>query len=319
MTWNEFWQLCKDWLNENAIAIIVAIITLVLGIFIIKILMYIIKKAFNKNKKMEKITISFFCSVIRIVLYILLLLIVSQMIGIPIAGFVSLLSIVGLAISLAIQDTLSNLFNGLILVSTKPFKTGEYVQIGDEEGTVLSINTMTTTLLTTDNKEIIIPNSTVAKEEIINYDRTGIRRLDLRFDVAYSSDINKVKEVILNVIKSDGRVYLDKKISINIDKFNDSSITFISKCWCDSEDYWDLKYLFNEQIFNEFKKNDISIPFDQLEVRLLNDEIKLPIDNKPLPIRIGKERKKEDETDFIKKIELKTEKKNKQKKNKNRN
>lgn len=318
MTWNEFWQLCKDWLNQNAIAIIIAIITLVLGIFIIKILMYIIKKAFNKNKKMEKITITFFCSVIKIVLYILLLLIVSQMIGIPIAGFVSLLSIVGLAISLAIQDTLSNLFNGLILVSTKPFKTGEYVQIGDEEGTVLSINTMTTTLLTVDNKEIIIPNSTVAKEEIINYDRTGTRRLDLRFDVAYSSDIKKVKEIILNVAKSDGRVYLDKSLSVNIDKFNDSAITFVLKCWCDSEDYYDLKYLFQEEIFNEFKKNDVSIPFNQLEVRLLNDEIKMPIDNTPLPQRVEKIRKNENENDFIKKIEFKNEKNKKKDKNKNR-
>ncbi len=307
MTWKEFWDLCKTWLEDNTIAIISAVIFLVVGIFVIKFIMLIIKRAFNKNKKMEKITISFFTSVIKIVLYILLLLIVSQMIGIPIAGFISLLSIVGLAISLAIQDTLANLFNGLILVSTKPFKTGEYVQIGDEEGKVLSINTMTTTLLTVDNKEVIIPNSTVAKEEIINYDRTGERRLDLKFDVAYSSDVKKVKEVILNVIKSDGRVYLDKQIVVAIDSFNDSSITFVSKCWCDSEDYWDLKYLFNELIFNEFKKNNISIPFDQLEVRLLNDEIKSPIDETPLQARVEKVRNVKKDNNFIAKIEQKVE------------
>lgn len=304
-TWEEFITKIKERILDNGITICIGILIFVIGIFVIKLLMVIIRKSFRRNKKMENITKSFFASIIKGVLYILLLLIVSQILGIPISGFVALLSICGLAISLAIQDTLANLLNGLILVSTKPFKTGEYVKAGEIEGTVMAINTMTTTLKTPDNKEIIIPNTVIIKEEIINYDRLGTRRLDIVFEIPYEADIEKAKEILLNCVKSDGRMFLDPAPVCYVTSYNASSISLSIRAWCESQNYWNAKFSLNELMLNELKKANIFIPFNQLEVRLRNDDGKQVIYDRALPERVEVPRTKKDDDDLIKNLEKK--------------
>ncbi len=308
----EYLNQIDTWFKENGLKCIIAIITLILGILIIKLLMLLIRRSVKKIKNIEQISVSFICSIIKILLYITLLFIVSQIVGIPTSGFVALFSIVSLACTLALQDSLSNLFNGMIIISSKPFRTGEYILINGNEGRVKAINTMYTSLITNDGKEIIIPNSLIVKNEIINYDRVGKRRLDMNFDVGYASDVSLVKKIITKVINEDPRVLKDESISVVLSTFNDNNITFTSKCWVKTEDYWNLKFDLNELIFNEFKRNKINIDYNQVEVRLRNDEVKESILDYSSLDRSSKV-KDDDNKDFIEKIEYQIDKKEKEK------
>lgn len=311
LTWERIVNAIDGFFAEYGLRIVVALLLLVVGIILVKLFNKLIKKLINKTR-LAPITKSFLCSIVKGLLYFLLLLIVCQVAGIPVSGFVALLSVAGLAVSLALQDSLGNFFNGMILVSSKPFKIGEYVAIGSDEGTVMNISVMTTSLNTPDNKLVIIPNTTIIKSDIINYDRLGRRRVDCPYLLTYDTDLDLVEKLIMKVIESNGCIYKDPKPVVTVGTPTVNGIQITSKCWVDSEDYWDVLYYLNKYTLNELRKNNIKFATNQMEVRVNETgEIKYPEITEELPERVEKVRevkKEENLTELINKVQTRKEK-----------
>jgi len=191
---------------------------------------------------------------------------------------------------MALQNNIANVANGIVIVSSHLFKKGDYISCSGFEGSVLDINFLFTTLKTPDNKKVIIPNSTIVNSGIVNNGSNHLRRVDFTFSVAYESDLELVKKTVIDVMKSDGRVYLDPEPFCKLKVMNASSLDFFANCWCDAEDYWDVYYYVTENVYNEFKRNNISVPYNQLEVRERKDAVNPPVVGAALPERVEKVR-----------------------------
>lgn len=285
LDWEAFWNNIVDFFSTNGMNIIYVVLLLIFGYLLVRLVYFVSKKILSKTK-MDRITQSFFTSVIKTILYVLLLIIILQVAGVPITGLIAILSAAGLAIALALKDSLSNIANGLIIISTKPFHSGDYISVGDTEGKVISINILTTRLQTVDNKIIILPNSTVLNGNITNYSTQSTRRLTFTFSIDYRNNIDRAKEIIMNVITSNGKVLLEPSPTVHLDKLNQSSVDLVAKCWCANKEYWNMYYYIMDNVFNELKRNQINIPYNQLDVHLVENEGQPYIRREPLPERV---------------------------------
>ena len=183
MTWDEFWNTISNFFASNWTNILHAILVIVLGFILTKIVLKLIKKLL-KRSKIAPITQTFINSIVKALIYTIYILAILQAIGVPLTGLTTVLATAGVAISLALKDSLSNIAYGMILISTKPFSQGDYVEIGGDEGTVKEIGIMTSTIITTDNKQVTIPNSIIYSSAIVNYSARGSRRIEMYFDVS---------------------------------------------------------------------------------------------------------------------------------------
>ncbi|MBR0189631.1 MAG: mechanosensitive ion channel family protein, partial [Clostridia bacterium] len=243
--------------------------------------------------KMEKIAQAFLVTVIKFVLWLILILVLLSLIGVEITGILTAVSAVLLAIGMALQSNIANLANGIVIVSTHMFKKGDFISVAGSDGFITEINFLFTTLMTTDNKKITMPNSMIVNNAVVNAGANPKRRVDITFSVAYESDVEQVKKIITDVMKSNGAVYLDPAPFCRLKTLGQSSLDFFSNCWCDSADYWNVYYYIVENVYNEFKRNGITVPFAQLEVRALTEKPVMPFNPEPLPERKEKVRKKE--------------------------
>ena len=291
MNWEEIWNSIVNFFNTNIWNIVIFFAVLILGIIVVKILLNVTKRILNKTR-MEKITVGFLCAILKILLYLALILILLSIIGVEISGVLTALSALLLAVGLALQNIIANAANGIVIVSNKMFKKGDYVKVNGHEGKVVSINFLFTTLLTGDNKRITIPNSAIVNGPVVDYDASKTRRVDLKFTVAYESDVEEVKKLILDCMNSNGKILLEPAPFCRLSGLGASSIEFTAKCWCDSEDYWDVYYDLLELVYNEMKRKNISIPYDQIEIRERKDEVILPVNGKGIPKRVEKVRTK---------------------------
>lgn len=292
MDFAAIWQSIKDYFSGNYLSIITFFATLIIGIIVIKIILTVFSKIFTRAKT-EKITQNFLLAIIKFVLWLILILVLLSLIGVEITGILTAVSAIVLAIGMALQSNIANLANGIVIISMKMFKKGDYITVGDAEGSITEINFLFTTLTTPDNKRITIPNSTIVNSAVVNFGANPTRRVNFTFSVSYESDVEAVKSTVIDVMKSDGRIYLDPAPFCRLKTLNSSSIDFFANCWCDSSDYWDVYYYVTETVYNEFKKNGISIPYTQLEVRARTDEVALPFNPAPLKSRVEKTRKTE--------------------------
>lgn len=282
MDWQNIWNSIVNFFNNNFWNIVKFVAIFILGIILVKITLNICKKIMSKTK-MEKVTQGFLYHILKFCLYLIFILVLLSTIGISMTGVITALSAAVLAIGMALQNIITNIANGIVIVSMHMFKKGDFVNICGDEGSIEDINFLFTTIVTTDNKKITIPNSAVINNNVINYGANPTRRVDFAFEVAYESDVELVKKVVLDVIESNGKVRLDIKPPFcRLKTLEASSIKFVANCWCDSEDYWDVYYYVIENVFNEFKKHNISIPYNQLEIRERKDEVTMPVINTKL-------------------------------------
>lgn len=289
MNWNKLWNDIKAFFTNNVWNIVLFFSVLLIGIIVIKILINVLRRVFAKSK-MEKIAQQFIIAIIKVVLYLILVLALLSIIGVQITGIVTALSALILAVGLALESNIANLANGIVIVATKMFKKGDRIIVGDVEGDIININFLFTTLSTSDNKRVTIPNSTIVNSSVINAGANPIRRVDFTFSVAYETDVELVKKIVTDVMKSNGNVLLDKEPFCRLKTLGASSLDFFCNCWCDNEDYWDVYYYVVENVYNEFKRNNISVPYNQLEVRSRTDTVNMPYDEAPLPERVEKQR-----------------------------
>ena len=297
MNLKKLWSDITTFFNDNIWNIIGFFAVLIIGLIIVKILLHFVKKLLSKTK-MENITQSFLFGAFKLSIYLIFALVILSKLGIQITGIVTALSALLLAIGMALQNNISNAANGIVIVSTHMFKKGDYISVNGVEGSVAEINFLFTTIMTTDNKKITIPNSSIVNNNVINCGANNKRRVDFTFSVAYESDVEFVKKIITDVMKSNGKVYLDIEPFCRLKTLNSSSIDFFCNCWCDTSDYWSVYYDVTEMVYNEFKRNNISVPFNQLEIRERKDEVVMPVIGNGIPERVEKIREEKKHSHF---------------------
>ena len=294
MDWDNVWSTITEFFSSNIWNIVAFFAALVIGMIVIKIVVVILRKVFARTK-VEEVARNFILAIVKFVLWLILILILLSIMGVQMTGVIAALSAAILAIGMALQSNIANIANGIVIVVTKMFKKGDYITVGDKEGSIVEINFLFTTLFTPDNKKVTIPNSTIVNSAVVNAGANPKRRVNFTFPVAYDSDVDLVKSIVIDVMTSNGKIYLDPAPFCKLKEFGASSIDFFANCWCDSPDYWDVYYYVMENVFNEFKRHGISIPFTQLEVRQLTGESRMPYREEPLPERVEKERPTEAE------------------------
>lgn len=249
--------------------VLFAFIVLIIGIWLIKVIRKILKKTLSKANA-DIGVVQFLDSFAKTGLYIILLFIIANTFGLEAASIVAVIGSAGLAIGLALQGSLSNLAGGVLILLLKPFKVGDYIKEDSNanEGTVKEITMFYTKLVTGDNKTIVIPNGTLANNSMTNFTTATFRRLDFVFGISYDSDIQKAKEILLNLMKEDADTLKDKDYVVYVNELAASSINIGARCYVSTADYWNVKWRLTEKVKEEFDKNNINIPYNQLDIHV---------------------------------------------------
>ena len=248
---------------------VLAIITLLVGLWIISIVVKVAQKALEKSKT-DKTLRPFFTSLISWMLKLLLFISVASMIGIATTSFVAVLGAAGLAIGLAMQGSLANFAGGVLILIFKPYNIGDLVEAQGHLGVVKEVQIFNTILLTPNNKRVIIPNGAMSNGSITNYSVEGQLRVDLVIGVAYESDIPKAKSLLLNMITEDPRVLKDPAPLVAVSELADSSVNLVVRPWCNTSDYWGVYFDTTEKAKHVLEESGITIPFPQRDVHIQN-------------------------------------------------
>lgn len=251
--------------------ILIAIVVLIIGMIVSKITLSVMGKAMNKSKL--DVTISKFAqSAVKIVLYVFVVIIVLTILGVPMESIIAVVATAGVAVGLALQNSLSNLAGGFLILLEKPFKVGSYIKCGGEEGVVDAISILYTKLLTADNKAIFIPNGTAANAVVVNFSDTQTRRIDHVISISYTEDLDRAISSINKAIESNSMIIRDgdKAPFIRLLSQDASSLGIVVRVWGKSENYWDIYFDTLEAIRRQFVKDNIDVPFNQLDVFIKN-------------------------------------------------
>ncbi len=242
------------------------LVLLFVGIMAIRIILSIVTRWLN-NSNLEKAAHGLIRSVIRVVLYLLLGLTCASALGIDVTGIVALASVVTLALSLALQNSLTNIIGGFTLLYTHPFASGHYVEIAGQSGTVQEIGMAYTKLVTPDNKTISIPNSSVVAAEIINYTVTGTRRLDISIVTGYDAPIDQVLAALKEAADIPEKLE-DKGIFTEVMNYGDRGIEFSVRIWTIGDDYWNAKFMINRRINAIFQRENLRMTYPHLHIHM---------------------------------------------------
>lgn len=262
------------WLTDNsdlligyAVNIITAVLILFIGNIITKMVANSVSKMLEK-RRMDKAVVDFVHALVRYLLFVIVLIAALGRLGVQTASVVAVIGAAGLAVGLALQGSLSNFAAGVLIVAFRPFKSGDYVEIGGVAGSVESIQIFQTVLTTPDNKMVVVPNGGVIGSPITNYSRHAMRRVDHVIGVSYGADLKKTEQVIRQTLEADDRLIKEKGIQIGVLALADSSVNFVVRPWCKTEEYWDVYFDTLQAIKIALDENGIEIPFPQMDVHL---------------------------------------------------
>ncbi len=255
---------------EKAPSVIAAIVIVIIGYIISKFMGKLVVKALNA-KGVDPSIHSFIKTVIILLLNFVFILSALSTLGIDVNSFVAALGAAGITAGIGLQASISQIASGVQILVNHPFKSGDYIDVGTASGKVQEIKIMYTVLITVDNKRVIIPNSYITSNNIINYNAEDRRRLDLIFSVAYDADIEKARDVIKKVIAENNLILTDPEPLIAVKEHAASSINLACLIWCSSNDYWDVFYYMQEAVKIAFDKNSISIPYGQLDIHITKE------------------------------------------------
>ncbi|WP_298721591.1 small-conductance mechanosensitive channel MscS [uncultured Oceanisphaera sp.] len=267
-----------SWISNNqellikyAVNITAALLTLIIGFMAVGMLTGGMNRVM-KARKVDNTISDFVTSMLKYGLLAFVIIAALGRVGVQTASFVAIVGAAGLAVGLALQGSLSNFAAGVLLIGFRFFKAGDYVEAGGTAGTVHSVQIFTTILMTPDNRMIVVPNSKILNDNIINYSKEKTRRLDLVIGVSYSADLKLTKEVLTRIIGEEPRVLKEPECRIAVSELGASSVDFIVRPWVRAEDYWNLKFDLLEKIKNELDANNIGIPFPQMDVHLFKQD-----------------------------------------------
>lgn len=244
------------------------LLLLVLGVLVIRVILRLCDRVFDRSERLAPFR-TYLRSTLRVVLYILLTLAILGSVGVEITSFVALLSVAGLAVSLSLQNTLSNVAGGIMLLLSKPFTVGDYVSCDGIEGTVRAVDLAYTTFTTVDNKEIFVPNSQIVSAKITNYNALGRRRVDLTYTASYDAPTDDVRAAILEAAAAFPQIASDPEPSVVISDYGASSIAYFVRLWVPAVDYWTVYYGMNEKVRETFAAHKVEMTYDHLNVHML--------------------------------------------------
>ncbi|MBK8971812.1 MAG: mechanosensitive ion channel [Hahellaceae bacterium] len=250
--------------------LILAIITLMVGMWLINRVLHAADNALSK--RFDPTLTRFVQSLVSIGLKAILLVAVAGMIGVETTSFIAVVGAAGLAIGLALQGNLSNFASGVMILIFKPFKVGDVIDGAGFVGTVKEIQIFTTVLITADNRRIIIPNSQLSNNPITNITAEPTRRVDCLFGIGYGDDIDQAKASIRAVIKDDARILKEPAETVVVSALGDSSVNITVRVWCNAADYWPIFFDLQENVKKRFDKDGISIPYPQRDVHIYQEK-----------------------------------------------
>lgn len=228
-------------------------------------------KRFIENSKIDKSLHGFLRAMVKIILYFLGVLILAGSLDIDVTSLIAMFSVAGLALSLALQGALSNIASGIVILTTKPLRVGDYVVIGSNEGFVESIGMTYTELRTYDSRLVYIPNSTVTTSNVVNYTVSGKRRVDLTVTASYDCALEDVKAALLEAVAAVPGLLREDEVFARVTGYNDSNIAYTIRAWCKNEDYWSAYYDLMESVKTVFDRKGIQMTYPHLNVHLQND------------------------------------------------
>lgn len=248
--------------------IILAIIVLIVGMILTKLAVKLLAKGLSKTK-LELTVTKFTTQMSKIVLYVLLITIVLSILGIPATSIITVIGTAGVAIGLALQNSLSNVAGGFLLMITKPFKVGDYIITNGVEGTVSAISILHTQLNSATNQAIFVPNGLAINATIVNNNGNDTRRVDFLFSISYNDDFDKARSLIMELIEQHPLVLKIPAPMVRMKEHGDSAIVIVARAWCATADYWDVYFDLMEQVRSSFIANEIEIPFNQIDIHMV--------------------------------------------------
>ena len=253
--------------------IIGTVLIVLVGWIAVGIITKILRNALTRAKtKLDISLINFFVTAANICLKLLIVLSALNNLGISTTGLIAAFSAAAVAISLALKDSLGNIASGIIILISRPFSTGDLIDAGGSLGTVARIDMIHTTLRTPDNRLIVIPNGQLMNMTITDYSKEPTRRLDLTFGISYDNDPEKAKAIIMDTVKAHPMSLNEPEPFVRVSEHADSAVIITLRVWCKTENYWTLHFDLLEQVRTAFDKNGISIPYNQLDVHVVNNE-----------------------------------------------
>lgn len=256
-----------SYLEKRGPALLSCVIVAVVGLILTNLLMRLIKKAI-KRSRLDPTCHKFILSLTKITLYLLVGIIAASQLGVDTSSIVTVLGVGGLAVSLAVKDSLANVAGGFIVLFTKPFKVGDFVELDGVSGTVTQINILQTKLLTFDNKAIFIPNGQISDAKITNFSAEENRLLVQTFSIGYNESFPRVKALLDSLLAQEKMVLEEPAPVVRVVEYASSSVNIALRVWVKTEQYWDLHYRLMEEVKRLFDENGISIPYHQLDIHI---------------------------------------------------
>jgi small conductance mechanosensitive channel len=253
--------------TEFGVKILAALAVFIIGRWITRFTVNFIRKLMDKREVDPTIT-KFIRNLIYFALLAFVVLAALGLLGIQTTSFIAVVGAAGLAIGLALQGSLANFAAGFLLILFRPFKVGDFIDAAGVAGTVEAIELFTTRLATPDNKTIIIPNSKMTGDNIVNFSTKGTRRADMVFGIGYEDDIDKARDIITDVLSNDERVLKDPPLQVAVSELADSSVNFVARAWVNAGDYWGVVFDTTETVKKRFDAEGVSIPFPQRDVHV---------------------------------------------------
>ena len=260
-------DLAKTYLIPLGLKILAAVVVFLLGRWIIKLIQRWMANGLM-SRHGDATLHSFLSHLVSVLLYFLLIIAISGILGINTSSLVALLASAGLAVGMSLGGTLQNFAGGVLIIMFRPFKVGDFISAQGMEGVVSEIQIFNTHLLTTDNKEVILPNGPLATGVMTNYSKQGTRRVDWVFSIAYGDDYDKAKTVLRRLIDENQSILKSPEPFIELGKLNSSSVDITVRVWVNSADYWPVFFSMNEKVYKAFAQEGLNIPFPQVDVHV---------------------------------------------------
>jgi small conductance mechanosensitive channel len=267
---NQILETMKSWipgLTRLGYRLLMAALILAIGFHIARTVQKMLSKSFERME-MEISLKKFLLSMVYVLVCSLSIFVAADKLGISSASIIALLGSAGLALSLSLQNMLGNFAGGVIILLIKPFKVGDYIVCGQEEGTVSAIGLVYTTLNTVDNRQVILPNGNLSNTNLTNVTAQEKRRLQIKVGIGYHSDIKKAKEILLGLFENHPLITKDEDLIVFVDELGENAIIIGARGWVDTENYWNVKWELTEELKLAFDREGIVIPYKQVEVTM---------------------------------------------------
>lgn len=249
-------------------SLLYTLLVLVVCLIAIKIVLTILRKVLSRSKLDSRVA-GYVVSIVKAVLIVIAILVVADQLGIPITSLIALLSVLSLAVTLAVQTVLSNVAGGLVILATKPFAVGDYVAAAGSDGTVSEIHLTHTCLDSPFGLRIVLPNGSLAGDKIVNYTRLGKRRVEITVAASYDTPAQEVREAMLDAAARCDKVLSDPAPAVMVNKYGESSIEYLILCWCNAADYWGAYFPLMEAIKTSFDEKGVVMTYNHLNVHIV--------------------------------------------------